>query len=1018
MALLAGTVGMAGSAYAVAATQTITGTVSNADGGLVGATVTALASNDASTVIATDVSIADGAYTLTVPAGASYVIQYEASGYDEQWYDYEYAFDEADPVAVGQADVVLDDQELDVTYDANNCALADNAGVITGDVYTGAGTATPNPDATITLVDEDSDHPSSRTITPDSSGHFSQDCLYLGGYYTLTISAPGLAAQDFDVYFDEESTADIGQVHLIPGATISGTVSDAITSATKIPGVTVEITNADTENVLATTTTAGDGTYSIADVPNVAVIVHFISTSDDYADQYYKNSSTLGGATTIKTITDKTVDAHLAKARTITGRITGDNGVNVSPQHGVNVTLYTAKGEEVRSTTTNDAGEYVFKKLAADSYKVFASPSSSGDGSTWLSQWYLGKHRLGAAAIITITAKTSAVLKDLKLAAAASISGTVTAGADPAEGYVSVEDLNGSDSESDGDSEPSYTSADINEDGTYSVTGLKPGTYLVHFTTYNDQYIDQYSDDSATEAGATPVVVTAGATVTRNATLHEGGTLSGTVTDGTDPLYGEIGIYTVNGDYVAGTETDDESGGAYITQPLPAGQYLLEFSADGYADEYWNDATTLATATPVTVSSAGDVSVGTTVLTALPDVPAGTASVSGVVTDSAGVPLEDIDVYILSKHGFVAEPTQTDVDGNYTFAGLSAGSYTVAFGVFSEKYVAEFWKNQPLTTTKPTFFTVKDGAVVTAKNASLALAGSISGDVINPAGTDEDYVDVDVYNAKGVRFGLAGGSDSEGSGYLLGGLPAGSYKVVAYADSDSGSFGDTWYGQKTSFASAKTIVVKPGLETEHKDITLVKSGGAVSGVVTSSADKLPIDAADLVILQRGPDGRYGEYRGAETDGTGAYAFRQLPAGTYKVEAGSWGGYRDQYYSKKSSLKSATVITVKSGKTTKLKTVALTPLAQPVQFTVPKLTAFVGAGAILSPVIGTKLPATSVKFSYQWLRDGHKITGATKSSYKATAADVNHQLTVRVTGSKPGYSSTTRVSTSTLVKPLA
>lgn len=42
------------------------------------------------------------------------------------------------------------------------------------------------------------------------------------------------------------------------------------------------------------------------------------------------------------------------------------------------------------------------------------------------------------------------------------------------------------------------------------------------------------------------------------------------------------------------------------------------------------------------------------------------------------------------------------------------------------------------------------------------------------------------------------------------------------------------------------------------------------------------------------------------------------------------------------------------------------------------------------------------YAHQWLRDGEAISGATGTSYETTAADVGHELAVRVTATKAGY----------------
>jgi hypothetical protein len=51
----------------------------------------------------------------------------------------------------------------------------------------------------------------------------------------------------------------------------------------------------------------------------------------------------------------------------------------------------------------------------------------------------------------------------------------------------------------------------------------------------------------------------------------------------------------------------------------------------------------------------------------------------------------------------------------------------------------------------------------------------------------------------------------------------------------------------------------------------------------------------------------------------------------------------------------------------------------------------------------------VTTTYQWLRDGFPIGGETATSYTVTPADVGHPVTVRATGTKPGYTDGTSVS---------
>ena len=73
----------------------------------------------------------------------------------------------------------------------------------------------------------------------------------------------------------------------------------------------------------------------------------------------------------------------------------------------------------------------------------------------------------------------------------------------------------------------------------------------------------------------------------------------------------------------------------------------------------------------------------------------------------------------------------------------------------------------------------------------------------------------------------------------------------------------------------------------------------------------------------------------------------------------------------------------------------------------------------TPQVGSKLTATAgtwepapVRLTFQWLRDGAAITGATASSYTVQAADVDARLTVTVTGTKAGYVTAAKTSEKT------
>jgi hypothetical protein len=75
---------------------------------------------------------------------------------------------------------------------------------------------------------------------------------------------------------------------------------------------------------------------------------------------------------------------------------------------------------------------------------------------------------------------------------------------------------------------------------------------------------------------------------------------------------------------------------------------------------------------------------------------------------------------------------------------------------------------------------------------------------------------------------------------------------------------------------------------------------------------------------------------------------------------------------------------------------------------PRIIGTHAVGSTLTANTGTWSPKPD-SFAYQWLRDGVMITGATKATYRVTAADGGHLLSVAVTVTKAEYASTSATS---------
>jgi len=95
--------------------------------------------------------------------------------------------------------------------------------------------------------------------------------------------------------------------------------------------------------------------------------------------------------------------------------------------------------------------------------------------------------------------------------------------------------------------------------------------------------------------------------------------------------------------------------------------------------------------------------------------------------------------------------------------------------------------------------------------------------------------------------------------------------------------------------------------------------------------------------------------------------------------------------------------------------ATTPKTAAVAYGVIAISTAPGArtepGSTGDSTVGSKLTAVlpdytvaGLSFGYQWQRDGVAIKGATKSTYVLTAADLGKEIRIKVTASKPGYTS--------------
>ena len=218
--------------------------------------------------------------------------------------------------------------------------------------------------------------------------------------------------------------------------------------------------------------------------------------------------------------------------------------------------------------------------------------------------------------------------------------------------------------------------------GSYTVEGLRTGTYRVRFRTFGDGYLQEYYQDKDTIETANDIPVVQGGTATANATLDLGGQISGTVTGPSGAVTGAtVTLYVPSRFSSSGWSWGDSAtttaGGAYSFIGLAPGPYrVCVDTATGLAPECWNDKPEVFAADTITAARNSTATAGFVLAAA--------RKITGTVTSRAGGALAGASVSVQRKltgpdgayWSFVTSATPA-AGGAYS-ADVAPGTYRVS----------------------------------------------------------------------------------------------------------------------------------------------------------------------------------------------------------------------------------------------------------------------------------------------------------------------------------------------------
>jgi hypothetical protein len=686
---------------------------------------------------------------------------------------------------------------------------------------------------------------------------------------------PDFATADRVAVLDGQTTSGVN-ARMVQAGTISGRVTGPGGAAVGSSHVNIIIYGLNNVTVQSVWPDA-NGYYTATGVPPGMYKILFDTWPGDYyyIEEWYSDKSTVATADPVLVVSNQTtanINASLVIGGIITGRVTDWSG---APTPLANIQVYSVNDgtTTVRSVWTDAAGYYRAQGLWTGSYKVYFQPSTAVN---LVPEWYNNKDAFASADAVAVVQEQTTPNINAQLDLGGSISGRITAPSGPGIPNVNVRIYDIAQNE--------VRSRLTDSTGTYSVVGLRTGSYRVYFDTLPAaNFISEWYNDKAAAGSADPVSVTAGNdTPNINAVLAVGGQITGRVTDPSAAGVAgvDVQVFDAGQSLVRAQATD--ATGAYTIQGLPTGSYRVYFAtsaAGNYFAEWYDNKSSFASADPV-AATAGQTT---------PNINAELAeggTITGFVRNALGEGIKNIWVRVRDLADAPIRNVQTNAAGQYFALGLATGSFKVLFDPSAlDNFFPQYYSAKAtFAAADPVPVTI--GQTTSGISADLVGGGILSGRVTNESGVPIPNVKSILYNGGGTQLGQVL-TDLNGY-YSHQKLATGSYKIYFDAAS-AGNYYSEYFNDRATLDLADPIAVTAGEMTANVDAQLAAKTVIITGTMTlahvpaQGTSGISLDAEVGITGSNGPVGTVGFDFVYDT---AMFAYKGVARGTL---TGTWTG---------------------------------------------------------------------------------------------------------------------------------